>query len=364
MGFIKNLFGKKEESITTKEEFWSWFQTRESEFGAVIRTKDAANMERSIFGPLSDKLGQLRDGIYFQMGMAHSSTAELVLTPEGNAKNIAFVEELISAAPSLSGWLFTALKKPEPSTYIKMNGLKFGTETLKFYPNDHDDMPDLIDITIVHDEFGGGSDDTIKRGTYLFLENFLGELDFLTKIDEISFQSPADATKSLIPTDALPNYLDTREALFVEKYDGVRIFTESDSYSLMEATLESGNRLVATVNVDLLNWDKKASHPWILFVMIEYDGSNLGGLPDGATGDELNAIEDSIAAQLRDQDGYLNIGRQAANNERVIFFACVDFRKPSKVLDSVIAGYDGPLQIDYEIAHDKYWQAVDHFRQD
>ena len=370
MGFLKNLFGAKDEPntidsvrITTKEEFWSWFQSRESEFAAIIRTRDSAKMEQRIFGPLSESLEQLREGIYFQMGMADDDTAELVLTPEGNPKNIAFVEELIAAAPSIHGWLFTALKKPELGTYIEMNGLKFGVDTLKFYPIVHEDMPDLVDITFVHDQFGGGSDDTIKRGSFLFLENFLGELDFLTKVDYVSFNRAADAEKDLIPIDALPNFLDTRQALFVEKYDGVRIFTDSDPHVIMEATHESGHRLVATVNEDLLKWDKKASHPWILFVTIEYDCTHHGGLPDGETAEELNAIEDSIMAQLRDQDGYLNIGRDAAKNVRTIYFACIEFRNASKVLDRVIKDYRGKLSINYEISHDKYWQAVDHFRQ-
>lgn len=370
MGFLKNLFGAKDEPntidsvrITTKEEFWSWFQTREREFAASIRTKELENMQRTIFGPLSDKLAQLRDGIYFQMGMADDDTAELVLTPEGNPKNIAFVEELIAAAPSIPGWLFTALKSPSPGTAIRMNGLVFDTDTLKFYPNDHDDMPDLVDITIVHDEFGGGSDDTIKSGAFLFLDNYLGELDFLTKIDHVSFSSPADAAKDLIPIDALPNFLDTREALFTEKYDGVRIFTENDTYSAMEGELGDGMPLVATVNADLMNWDAKASHPWMLRVTILYWGSQTRGLPNDETADELNAIEDSITAQLRDQDGYLNIGRDAANNERTIYFACIEFRNASKVLDRVIKDYRGKLSINYEISHDKYWQAVDHFRQ-
>ncbi len=364
MGFFKNIFGTKHKPIETKEEFWDWFASNESEFGAAVRTKDAGQMERRIFGPLAQRLNELRpDSIFFQMGMADSSTAELVLTPEGIPKNIGFTEELVAAAPQLTGWMFTALKRPEKSTYIELNGLAFGVDTLQFYPNDHADMPDLVDITIVHEDFGGSSDDTIKRGTYLFLDNFLGELDFLTKIDEISFANAAEAEKPLIPLDALPNFLDTRAALFIEKYDGVRLFTENDSHSLLEAELSNCKRLVATVNTDLLTWDRRASHPWMLVVTIQYPGSQNGGLPTSETAEQLNAIEDAVTTQLRDQDGYLNIGRHAAENERAIFYACIDFRKPSKVLDEVIRQYNGPLSIDYRILSDKYWQSVDHFRQ-
>jgi len=318
-------------------------------------------MERRIFGPLSESLGQLREGIYFQMGMADIFTAELVLTPEGNAKNVGFVEDLVADAPSISGWLFTALKRAEVDTYIEMNGLKFGTETLRFYPNDPDEMPDLVDITIVHEAFGDATDETIKRGSYLFLENFLGELDFLTEIDEISFESPADAAKDLIPIEALSNYLGVRAALFVEKYDGVRIFTENDNHSIMEAQLESGRTMVATVNTDLLKWDRKASHPWMMVVTIGFNCNPETGLPDNVTAEKLNEIEDAITTELKDVDGYLNIGRQAANGERDIFFACVEFRKPSKVAYSVQQRFRGSLAIDYRIYKDKYWQTVSHF---
>ena len=361
MGFLKNLFNAKQEHIATNEEFWAWFETRESEFAAIIGTRDSKKMEQRIFGPLSEKLEQLRDGIFFQMGMADESTAELVLTPEGNAKNVGVVEELIAAAPSISGWLFTALKRPESSTYIEMNGLKFGIDTLKFYPNDHESMPDLVDITIVHDEFDGGREETIKHGSYLFLDNYLGELSLLENIDELSFVGPSDAAKDLIPLDALENFLQTRQALFVEKYEGVRIFTENDNYSIMEAKLESGRTMVATINTDLLKWDRKASHPWMLVMTIGFNGNKETGLPDNATAEKLNKIEDALIADLKDADGYLNIGRQAANGERHIFFACVEFRKPSRVAHSVQQTFGGSLAIDYRIYKDKYWQTVSHF---
>jgi hypothetical protein len=148
---------------------------------------------------------------------------------------------------------------------------------------------------------------------------------------------------------------------FVEKYESVRYNTEDDQYSILEAELESGNKLIAVINTDLLQWDNKASHPWILTVEIPYDGSNNNGLPDEETYQLLDEVEEKITAQLKDFDGYLNIGRQTAEDVRKFTCACKNFRKPSKVIFEIQNGYQGKLSLSYEIRKDKYWQSFNRF---
>lgn len=364
MGFLSKIIGRSEtptKPIESYADFWGWFAEHQSGFHKIIQTKDSARIEREVFPPLSAALGQIKDGFFFLMGMVDSSTADLVFTADGNPKNIVFVEELVAAAPEMPGWQFTSLKQPVHGISLRMNGAEFGTDSLWFYPNNHEEMPDLVDITLVHKTLGEADTDWAKQGSYIFLDNFLGELNFLTEIDQLNFCGPNDAEKELIPIEALPNYLETRKALFAEKYEGVRIFTENDNHSLIEAQLESGEPLLAAVNTDLLNWDKKASHPWMLVVTITFDGKDNKGLPDGNTAEKLNEIEEAIYSQLKDFNGYLNVGRQTANSERNIFFACVDFREPSKVAYEIQRRYNGEFAIDYDIFKDKYWRSVGHF---
>lgn len=361
MGFLNSLFGSKEKSVHTNSDFWEWFCANQSGFRKLVMTKDSRVIEEKFFSRLGPKLNELREGVFFLTGMLDDSTVDLVLTADGNPKNIAFVEELVADAPELTGWQFTPLKQPMGFGFgLAMHGLTFGDETLSFYPVNHLEEPDLVEIVFVHRDLNESNEQAVRGGTFILLENVLGELNFLENIDEIRFQAPTDAEKDLIPIDALENYLQTRQALFVEKYDGVRIFTESDSYSIMEAEIEGGRRLVATINTDLLKWDRKASHPWILVVKINYDGGNNNGLPDNETAEKLNEIEQAISDQLRDADGYLNIGRQAANNERLIFYGCVDFRQPSKVAYNVKRSFETEISLDYEIYKDKYWRSVSH----
>jgi hypothetical protein len=66
--------------------------------------------------------------------MFDDNTVELILTADGNTKNIVFVEDLVNAAPKIEGWKFTALK---PSLNIEdlcieMGGHKFNNKNIHF----------------------------------------------------------------------------------------------------------------------------------------------------------------------------------------------------------------------------------------
>lgn len=198
------------------------------------------------------------------------------------------------------------------------------------------------------------------NGIYIFLDNFLGELHSVTLIDSLKIVGKKDTSEELIPIEKLKDYLIWREKEFVEKYEGVRHDTEHDNYSSLEAKTKDGQIVLAIVNSEVLDWDKKASHPWVLSIEIPFDGSNNNnGMPDNETYQLLNNIEDEIMLDLKDLDGYLNVGRETSAGKREIYFACKEFRKPTKVLNAIIKKYN-QLEISYEIYKDKYWQSFKH----
>jgi hypothetical protein len=362
MSFLSKLFGGEQtpRPIETYADFWAWFVEHEAEFHEIVRSKDTSKIEKDFFGPLGSKLRQIKDGIFFLVGMIDDKTVDMIFTADGNPKNIAFVGELVDAAPNVPGWEFKSSKPAASGFVTAIDGVKVDENSLSFYPNDDADKPDLVNITLVHEAFGGPTAEKAKHGAFIFLDSYLGEINFMANIDDLEFRSPAEAEKDLIPIEALPNYIETRQALFVEKYDGVRIFTENDAYSMMEGTTANGLPLIATINTDLMKWDKKASHPWMLVVTIPYKG-NDNGMPDSDTGSRMYEIEHAFEDELKDVDGYLNIGRQTRDNARHIFFACVDFRLPSKVAHRLQLKYISSLSFEYEIFKDKYWRAVSHF---
>lgn len=361
MSLQKNKFGKKEQPIMSYDDFWTWFQTNERKFYDIV--KSGKNPEKDFFDKLSPKLEKIKDGYFFLTGMFDENTAELVLTPDGIIKNIVFVEELVKSAPTIQNWKFTALKPALDieNVRIDMAGYRFESENLSFYSIDDNNYPDEVDIVIVHNDYNEDDKSIIISGTYIFIDNYLGELNAVTTIDNLTVIPKDKAEKELIPIAKLKDYLIWREKEFVEKYSGFRYDTENDKYSSLEAELSNGRPFVAIINTTLLKWDSKASHPWILEVEINFDGENNNGMPDNDTYELLNNFEDEIMFEIKDFDGYLNIGRQTADNSREIYFACHDFRKPSKILYELTKKYSGILNFTYAIYKDKYWQSFERF---
>lgn len=361
MSLIKNILGSKKQSIHSYESFWNWFQQNEKAFFKIV--SKGTDIEKEFFGKLRPKLDELKEGFYYLTGMYDDATAELIITPEGVVKNIVFVEELVASAPKLKGWRFTALK-PEmgiKDVNIEMAGFKFHNENMHFIPVNNPEYPDEIDITIVHDDLNDENKSTIMNGTYIFLDNFLGELNFVTTIDNLDVIGPQQSQRELVPISKLKDYLVWRQKEFVEKYEGTRYSTESDNYAAMEAELKNGMPLVAIVNTELLKWDRKASHPWLMTVEIKYDGEEDNGMPNEADYQVMEEIENKIQDELKDADGYLNVGRETADSLREVFFACRNFRRSSKVLHQVQTDYAGKIDLTYEIHKDKYWRSLDRF---
>jgi len=371
MNLFKNIFGKKEkvtsshkneQPMNSYEDFWNWFQTQEKKFHNVV--KNHKYIQYDFFDKMAPKLNELREGIFFLTGMLDDDTVDFIFTADGNIKNFYFIEELVAESPKIEGWKFRAHK---PSVDLKnqnieMGNYNFGKQNINFYSNEIDNYPDEIDITIVHDNYKEENKTDIINGCYIFLDNYLGELNLSTSIDNISFIEKNKSIKELVPIEKLKDFLTWREKEFIEKYEDLRYNTEEDTHSGLEAKLENGKALVAIINSDLLKWDSKASHPWILSVEIEYDGERNKGMPDNNTYEFLNTIEKDILKELKDYDGYLNIGRQTADSIREIYFTCKEFRKPCKVMDQIIDKYSGRMTIKYDIYKDKYWQSFERFR--
>jgi hypothetical protein len=368
MNFLKNILNKKEEPIQSYQDFWNWFQKNERDLFKVI--KENRHVKESFFNIISPRLDELRDGYHFTAGMSGNDIVRLTFTADGTIENMVFVEELVQAAPEIKGWKLVALKQPVDeenldinTVAIDMGGYTFDTSNLSFYAIEDPAHPDEIDITVVyHNDFDEEAASTISSGAAIFLEHYLGELKFATALDNMTVVGKSEAEKELVPILKLRDFLTWREKEFIEKYEGLRHSTDNDEYSGFEAETEDGKPVIAFINTDLLAWDSKASHPWIAIIEINYNGVEDSGLPDEETLRQLEDIENNITEQLRDFDGYLNIGRETSNNVRAIFFACKDFRKPSKVFDEIQHTFSDSFEISFGIFKDKYWKSFSRFQ--
>lgn len=364
MGIFDKVFGKKEQNreveIKTYKDFWDWFLTKEKDFFEVMKSHQ--NIETDFFDVMAPKLRQINEGYYFLAGMSEDSVAELIITVDGDIKNIVFAEELIAAAPQLEGWKFTALK-PEMNLEhgINMDGRDFSKDNIFFYSNEIEDYPDEIDVTFVYEGLTEENKNDCVTGVCIFLDNFLGELNFATQIDTFNVIGKQDAKNDLVPVSKLKDFLLWREREFTEKYKNIKSFDEDDNFSIFEATLNDGRPLIAAINTSLLNYDAKASYPWISVLKVQYNGENNNGLPEQRDFEKLSNIEEQIIAELKIKDGNLYIGRENADNLKESYFASKDFRKPSKILQKAIK--ENPeYKMTLEIYKDKYWQSFERYK--
>ncbi len=355
--FTKN---QEEKPIKSYADFWNWFKTHEKEFYKTV--KSGKNIEEKFFDQLSPKLNQLIEGLYFTTGMSDENTAELIITADGIVKNIVFAEELIKAAPTLPHWKFTALKPAHSieNVRIEMGDYFFEKENLFFYAIDHPDYPDMVDIVFVHHDYNEENTDVISNGTLIFIDHFLGELNFITLIDHFSLVSKQEATHELIPIEKLKSYLIWREKEFIEKYNTIDLDKNAITFSQMSTTLNNGKPLLAIIGTSLLDWEYKASHPWMLYLDLTYDG-NENGMPDQETLDQIYRLEDEISKKLEATNQTIYLGRETADNLRTSFFACQDFREPSKIVYEFQKNYSGTMKLTYEIGNDKYWRSLEKY---
>lgn len=146
------------------------------------------------------------------------------------------------------------------------------------------------------------------------------------------------------------------------KYKETSYNYKNYGYTTFAGVTKTGETVLSLINIEILKWDKKASHKWLFFLIIPFE-SKENNLPDDKTEMLLNELEEEIILALPNSEGYVNIGHEISKNKKEIFFACKDFRKPAKTEDELIKKYSGIFAINYEIYKDKYWQSFNQFEQ-
>jgi hypothetical protein len=361
MSLFRKFFpAKKEQPVTSYQDFWEWFVRNEKAFRKAMTTN--LLVQETFLQPVSDKACQWREGMFMAAGVKANGDIELTFSAEGRVTNIPFAMEFVATAPKLAGWQFTALQQPMGAADISitMEGFLFHKDNISFCPVVHPHMPDEIEIVVVHTDYTAEHRDTIANGTYIFLDNCIGELRLATQVDSVSVAGPADAPGALIPIEKLSDYLDWRQAEFVEKYQTITYDTTNDEYTLLEGETPEAMPAIASVNETLLRWDAKPSHPWILAIHLEYTPHEQG-MPAMETMQMLTRIEEEIERYLPNWDGYLHVARQTFDGCRTIHFACRHFEKPAFVLHDVSARYKAQITIKWELFKDKYWQSLSSF---
>jgi hypothetical protein len=363
MNFFKKILGKSTAPAKT-EQFWEWFVRNQGSFYGFVKGKDRALINVHFLVKIMPELHRLNKVFYCETGMFNDATAELVITAEGEIKSFVLVEDLVAAAPPFENWKITALKPSTRMGQVRMDGYNFDSSNIHFFCEEEQEYPDEINLRLVHTEWTDENKKSIARGCLIYLDSLLGELDAATLIDSIGVVGPGPENKELVSMEKLGEFLHWREKEFLEKYDGTRHDTEHDTYTAFEAEYKDGHASIAVINTELLEWDAKASHPWMMVIDIDYEKTGRGrnGMPDDKHQELMSSFEDELCATLIDSAGYLNLGRETGKGKRVIYFAYKEFRISSRTVSQQISKYHQTLACTYNIYKDKYWRTMNRFR--
>ena len=367
MNFLKKLLTKKT-AVATDQPFWEWFGENETESFLAIKSKDSHRINDRFLKAIMPRLQAVCENLYCEVGMYDDTQAELVISAQGDVKSFVFAEELVNQAPSFSRWKIVALKPAlgVHNNSIHIGGYVFNCQNFGFFYDDDPQYPDEVFLSFVYPDFTQENKEVVTQGVFLLLETVLGERDAAVLIDQATVKGPSPDDKELISMEKLIEFLNWKEKEFVEKYQGVRHATEHDNYSGLEGEDEDGLPSIGLVNQDLLAWDAKASHPWMLVIGIDYTktkGAGSNGMPDEKHYQSMNELEEALIRQLPDSAGFLSLGRETYKGKTTLYMACKEYRLASKATHDLLQRYKDQLACSYDIYKDKYWRTMEKFRE-
>jgi len=349
--------------INTYKDFWDWFKSNNNSLHKQVNNNFTNNNGSTQNSVINSKVGELNMGLEVFAKMYDDKTAWLTFSANLDIRYMVFAEEIISSAPTIPGWKFSAHRTPfGPMNLFNLviEGFNYNLDNMWFFPNNDSNYPDKIDITIVHEDYNEKNKSKIIDGASAFIDIYIGELNYISLIDKLTYTSKDNNQKNLLPLKKLKPYLTKKQKKLDKKYKGVRYDSTFDGFKSYDAISPNDEPMKVFFNPNVISWDQKASHPWIIEILLRFDGDKHNGLPDEKTIQLFDKIEDDITIKLNETDGYLKIGSITGLNMRAIHFVCIDFRKPSKLLHEIKNQNNSLIDIDFNVIKDKYWENLNY----
>lgn len=361
MGLFDKIFGgsvKATETVDREKQyaqFWEWFILHEKKFKENIDTQnDVLNNVIEIIDP---KLKALNEFFFPLVGKADDDVTEFIVTPDGILKTVALIDDFIASAPKLEGWRFLSCKRAHSGISLVMHGFTLSEETVSFIPIVRNGCPDYIHLNFIIDAYTPEYEKELRTAMFMFLDNYIGEYQMMTMMDELDICAPGDIIGEPIPVSKLSEYLNFREAEFIERYNGVKRESDLDNYVIMKYS-QGEEEVLVTLNKTFLLWEERMSYPWVVRVDFEYTVENVSGMPI----EQDLAIMGEIEELILETGQFLIVARETGTGERNLYLAVKEFRAPSKAILDILSLYNDRIVVNYYIYRDKYWIGLDMYR--
>lgn len=174
------------------KEFWEWFSKNSIKY-SFTNTVDEETKEKML-DELQEQLHKYNEHLYFEIGNTENECTELIITAEGNTDYFGDVEDLVEGAPDIPNWKVIAFKPAMGSSYkINYANKVFDPNEIIFIPYTYPENETVVGIRVCFPDFNENEKDIFKWGTYLTIDNVIGEKSSAKDIDYLEVaQTPED----------------------------------------------------------------------------------------------------------------------------------------------------------------------------
>ncbi|MDQ6904050.1 MAG: hypothetical protein M3139_13695 [Bacteroidota bacterium] len=199
--------------MDTISQFWKWFQDNNKAY--LLLNDVEGDVKEGLLNDFEEQLHNYCDQIYFEIGGEPDEDQELIITAEGDQIYFGKVEELINAAPQISGWKFIAFKPSIPGHFKSMwDDLELNTEEMWFLPLVNEKNNDLgIRIRLKNHDLIKDNE-ILTTLLYKMLDTILGEKAFSLNIKYVDTDLQPDDPEAerMYPILELQEYIDRQNS--------------------------------------------------------------------------------------------------------------------------------------------------------
>lgn len=190
-------------------KFWKWFAERNDDF-RFFREMEQDEIV-ALFDELTERLHLYCTSLYFEMRVDELSGGELVITANCDESFFDDAEYLVSQAPEMERWKFTALIQADPdSARIEYADLELSAEDMWYSAVEDTEQPEKLDIVVHIDDYENLKlNEHLDDAVFILLQSLLGEKSFAENVNiYIVRELPEGLPVSDFPTlDTLPAYI-------------------------------------------------------------------------------------------------------------------------------------------------------------
>ena len=270
-------------NTTEIARFWKWFHQRASSLSS----------DPGKYGDeISEMIERLHTGLAWEMGGPNADGKLDFVVRCQNPKARSFCEEIVSRAPDLPGWIFSAWRPAHNTAGFQIRIADGRTYTADLFTADIAEVSHwpLLDLVLVSPEFRKDPTPQDRHAGYLVLDAALGEKMVEDALDDIQIRSGPPGKFRVS---------ELREVVYRElALARTRSTSGTDRWISVEGE-RSGKPMLISL-AETLGADRLANYPWLLVLSLPMWNPGENGLPTGEELDRLQVIGDRLIQELTD----------------------------------------------------------------